>query len=507
MNTKRIIKTSLIVVLALVLALGSTAARIMTAGRRPPVQVAEPDYWPTTGWRTSTPEEQGYSSARLSEGLQGLKEKGIGIDSMLIVHNGYVVLDAHFAPYDGTFPHNLASVTKSVMTTLIGIAVEQGKVDLDKPMVTYFPGRSIANLDERKGRLTVRHLVSMRNGMQSGCYAGEEPTTAAMRAEPDWVQAALDRPMVSEPGTAFCYDSPGMHILSAILQEATGMTSLQFAQQSLFGPLGIRDAIWDVDPQGYNRGWGDLCLTPESAAKIGYLWLHHGEWDGKQIVPDAWVVDSVHAHSTSVDHDYGYGYGWWVNDSHYFAAGRGGQDIRVYPTFNTVVVLTGGGYEFSDIEGLLIPSLLLSVFPRPANPEGPASLQATLATIQQGDTASSGLPTPKLAAKVSGKTYQCEKNPAGLESASFDFSEPSVAVLHQRTLGKDITWSIGLDGHYRLQHPDGDALIGYWVDPQSFHLEIFDIGTQNYLVKFQGETVQVISKEAGLTINCSAVAQ
>ncbi len=507
MNTKHLIKAAVLTVLVAVLIVASTAAWITTAGRRAPVRVAEPDYWPTTGWRTSAPEAQGYSSKQLAEGLRGLEEKGIGVDSVLIVHNGYVVLDAHFAPYDGTFPHNLASVTKSVMTTLIGIAVDQRKIDLDRTMVSYFPGRSIANLDERKARLTVRHLVSMRNGLQSGCLPGDEPTVAAMRAEPDWVQAALDRPMVSEPGTAFCYDSPGMHILSAILQQATGMTALEFAEENLFGPLGIQDAIWDVDPQGYSRGWGDLYLTPESAAKIGYLWLHHGQWNGKQVVPDAWVVSSVHAHSTPVDHDYGYGYGWWVNNSHYFAAGRGGQEIRVYPTFNTVMVITGGGYEYSDIEGFLIPSLLLSVLPRPANPQAQAALQATLAEIQQDEAVLAALPTPQIAAEVSGRGYECDPNPAGIESARFDFADPSVAILHQRTLGQDISWPIGLDGHYRVLQPGGDALIGYWDDPQTFHMEIFDIGTQVVLVRFQGDIVQVISKEAGLTINCRAVSQ
>ncbi len=507
MNTKRIFKIGLLTALVLAVIAAATAAWIMTAGRRPPVQVAEPDYWPTTGWRTSAPEELGYSSQQLADGVRGLQEKGIAIDSLLIIHNGYVALDAHFAPYDGSFPHNLASVTKSVMTTLIGIAVDQGKLDLDKPMVSYFPGRSIANLDGRKARLTVRHLVSMRNGMQSGCFDGDTPTVDALRASSDWVQAALDRSMVAEPGTEFCYDSPGMHILSAILQEATGMTANEFAQENLFGPLGIQDAIWDIDPQGYNRGWGDLYLTPESAAKIGYLWLHHGNWNGRQVVPDAWVMNSVHAHSTPVNHDYGYGYGWWVNNSHYFAAGRGGQEIRVFPTLNTVVVITGGGYESSDVEGFLIPSLLLSVIPRPASPESQASLQATLVDIQQDDTARAGLPSPKIEADVPGKTYQCEKNPVGLESARFDFGDSSVAMLHQKTFGRDVSWVIGLDGHYRVLQPEGDALRGYWEDPQTFHLEIFDIGTQTFLVKFQADTVQLISKEAGLTINCKAVAE
>jgi hypothetical protein len=118
MNTKRIVRVSLVVVGVLLMFAVAAAGWYATSGFRPPVQVPEPNYWPTTGWRTSTPEEQGYSSERLANVLQEIQEQGIAFDSLLIVHNGYVALDAHFAPYDGTFPHNLASVTKRI-TTLI----------------------------------------------------------------------------------------------------------------------------------------------------------------------------------------------------------------------------------------------------------------------------------------------------------------------------------------------------------------------------------------------------
>ena len=144
------------------------------------------------------------------------------------------------------------------MTTLIGIAAGQGKLELDQPMVSFFPERTIANLDERKERITVRHLVSNVNGLESGCLAGDQSTIQEMMAQPDWVQAALDREMAGSRAQHFCYDSPGMHLLSAILQEATGMTALDFARQYLFAPLGIQEAIWDADPQG-TRAAGATC--------------------------------------------------------------------------------------------------------------------------------------------------------------------------------------------------------------------------------------------------------
>jgi CubicO group peptidase (beta-lactamase class C family) len=192
MKTKRIIKLSLLTVALLVLIGLGVFAWTFTAGLREPVAVPMPDYWPTKGWRTSTPEEQGFDSAKLAEGLQDIQARQIDIDSLLIIRNGYIVLDAHFDPYDGTFPHDLASVTKSVMTTLIGIAADQGKLDLDAPVVSFFPDRTIANLDERKARMTVQHLARMVNGMESGCLEGDEPTIDAMRAnqimcKPRWI--------------------------------------------------------------------------------------------------------------------------------------------------------------------------------------------------------------------------------------------------------------------------------------------------------------------------------
>ncbi len=491
-----------LVVLALLVPAG-IVGWMATPGLRPPMQVPEPNYWPTAGWKTATPEEHGYSSARLAKALQDIQERGTGIDSLLIIHNGYMLLDAHFSPYDGSFQHNLASVTKSVITTLIEIAADQGKIDLDRTMISYFPNRTIANLDERKARITVRHLMTMTTGMKSGCYADDEGALNVIRSVKDWVQGALDRPMVAEPGTTFCYDSPTMHILSAILQDTAGMTALQFATQYLFEPLGIQDAIWDVDPQGYNRGWGDLYLTPESAAKIGYLWLHQGNWDGKQIVSQNMVLDMVRRYSTKVNHDAGYGYGMWINQSFYFAAGRGGQNIIVIPAKNTVLVTTGGLFDMPEIEGDITLPVLLSGRSRKADPEGLALLQSTLKTIEMNPIRPAVYTTPAMAKTVSGKLYRCAGNPAGLESLSADFSDPAVVNVSLKLNGEDVFWKIGLDGRYRLS-ADGDGFIGYWENDNTFHLELFDIGTQNFFLKFTGDAMQLTQPDAGLAIACQA---
>jgi len=368
-------------------------------------------------------------------------------------------------------------------------------------VVSFFPDREIANLDERKAQMTVRHLVSNRNGMQSGCHEGDEPTIRAMTDQPDWVQAALDRPMVAEPGTAFCYDSPGMHLLSAILQEATGMTALEFAQQNLFAPLGIQQASWESDPQGYSRGWGDLHLLPEDLAKIGFLWLHRGSWEDKQVVSEAWVLDSVRMHSKGIEPDPGYGYGWWISDKDFQASGRGGQRVRVMASLNLMVVATGAGFEYDEVEGWLIPMLLFMSDSRPANPQGVAALESAVAAAGQEALAWPKAPVPETAQAVSGKTYRCESNPAGIETFRMDLAGDEQATLFLKMDGTDLVLPIGLDGRYRLS-PKGAGYRGFWEDGQTFQFEAFDIGVLSRQVVFDGDGVQVSLPEAGLTVAC-----
>lgn len=449
-------------------------------------------------WPASTPEEHGFDSNKLADGLLALHEQGTQIDSLLVLRNGTLVLDAYFAPYNRTIPHNLASVTKSVMTTLVGIAADQGKLQLDQPVLSFFPERTIANRDARKEAMTVRHLAGMVNGFQSGCLAGDVATINAMRANPDWVQAALNRKVIADPGTRFCYDSPGMHLLSAIVQQATGMTALDFARQNLFQPLGIDNVAWPSDPQGHNHGWGDLHLTPRDAAKIGVLWLNNGAWQGKQIVSAGWVKDSVTAHTPTGTGD-SYGYGWWVGDDDYYASGRGGQTIRVVPALNAVIVVTGNGVNFDTIASFLTAALVDPQNPLPANPQGVARLADAITALAEEPVAPRVAPESPTADSVSGKTYQFGGNVAGLHTLSLTFDEPAEAALHL-TLGdpvRRLTWPVGLDGRYRVAE-DGQAARGYWADPQTFVLDLFDIGQRTIQMHFEGDRVQVTSPAMGL---------
>jgi len=467
-----------------------------------PRPVAE--YYPTSGWRTSTPEEQGFDSAKLNEMLKSLDKGGVPVHSVLIVRNGYVVLDAYFEPYNGSFPHKLQSVTKSVTATLVGIAIDQGKLQLDQTMVSFFPDRTIANLDERKSKITVRDLVSMRNGMFSGCVQKDVETLEAMFATQKWVQDALDRKMMADPDEVWCYDSPGMHILSAILQKATGMTELEYAQQNLFEPLGITDVFWEADPQGYTHGWGDLYLKPPDAAKIGYLWLNQGRWEDKQIVSASWVSEMVKPRSHAGDDEYGYGI--WVArsqapDDSYFAVGRLGQFIRVYPSYNAIIVITAEGLSDYDEVGDRIGAAFLSLDkPLLANPAAVAELNAIVKELAQLPAFAVSA-VPETAAAVTGKRIAIEDNPQHVTELRLEFNDPKQATLYiTKSAGGDEVWSIGLDGNYRFSTVSGEGVRGYWPDEQTFVIETFEEGPSIYRFEFNGDRVAVDSPEEGLAL-------
>jgi CubicO group peptidase (beta-lactamase class C family) len=468
----------------------------------------EPPYWPTDGWQTALPETQGVDSTKLAEAMLAWREQAIPIHSLLLIRNGYVVADATFYPYDGQSAHDLASIAKSILTTLIGIAADQGKLSLDDKMVSFFPDRTIANLDARKEAITVRHLASMSSGLN--CIRDDMPnnSTGAMYASPDFVQFVLDLPMVAEPGSQFAYCSAAFHPLSAILQQATGMTALEFARQNLFEPLGINDVTWWNDPQGYTNGWADIAMHPQDMAKIGLLFLQQGQWNGQQIVSREWVAEATSTQMTPSDESLRpYGYGWWVEpdrEGAYLAGGRLGQYIIVYPEWDMILVATGGGFDVDQIEESLLASFTDREGSLPANPEGVAHLEAAVAEVARPPAAAPVLPLPDVARAISGQTFSFGPNPLGLGSLTFEFDDSAEAIVHLGSLAGDesMAIAIGLDGIYRFTTMLGDGrpggVRGHWLDPQTFVMEYTGVIANKHTeahFHFQGDGVEVTLKD------------
>jgi CubicO group peptidase (beta-lactamase class C family) len=433
-----------------------------------------------------------------------MREQKINIHSLLLVRNGRVILDACFYPYNCTSVHNMRSVTKSVTTTLVGLAIDQGKLHLTDKMISFFPDITISHPDPLLQTINIKDLVMMANGLESMGMEQDEGTLQQMEYSNNYMQFAVDRKMATKPGTKFVYDSPGMHILSGILQKATGMTELEFARQNLFGPLGIKDVVWPADAQGYTHGWGDLHLMPRDAAKIGYLWLNGGQWEGNQLISADWVKAASKTQiKTGMDDNYSYG--WWISEDSgtVSAAGRGGQSIKVTPAFNAVIVATGAGWDFDKIDPLLLASVVDVKNPLPANPAGMAKLEAALKTIQEAPAPQAVSPLPDLARKISGKTYVFDPNPGHLKTMVFnlnDATEGSFGATFDNGQ-PPLSEVIGMDGvlhmfkgEYGL--PAGNR--GHWADGNTFIMERETIAggeAFTYIVKFEGDHLTMTQSE------------
>jgi CubicO group peptidase (beta-lactamase class C family) len=458
-------------------------------------------------WPTTTLEEQGFDSNAMADVLLGLHEDIPALHSLLLIRDGKVAVDASFYPYDGSTPHELASVTKSVMTTLIAIAADEGYLELDQPMLDFFPDREVASVDDRKERVTVADLASMTGGLDCA-WQPDEPTLDEMRAADDWIQFALDRPMVAEPGERWEYCSPDMHLLSAILTEATGMTALDFGWRYLFGPLGMREVIWPADPQGYSHGWGDIYLYPRDAAKLGQLWLNGGTWEGQRIVSEAWVTAAVQPISRTSNPDDDYGYGWWVDHEsevggEFRASGRSGNYVIVYPALEIIVVTTGGSdFSSGDVTDRIGAVLVDPAGPIPANAEGAARLDDVIAELAEPPPAEAVPALPAVATEVSGVTWTFPASPLTIERLAVTFDGSAEATLAVDLQDQPpLVARIGLDGAYRFTPFDYGfplALRGAWVDEDTFVIEWTEVANRDTVLleaTFTGDTVTVSSRE------------
>ncbi|MGD8684894.1 MAG: serine hydrolase [Chloroflexota bacterium] len=449
-------------------------------------------------------------SALLAEGIDYLlQQEGFDIHSLTVIRGGHIVTDAYFYPFTAGGLHDLASVTKSFTATLVGIAIEEGLIEgLDQPVLSFFADRGIANVDTDKESMTLEDLLTMSSGLEC-THDPPDFTTMQMFGSPDWVQFAIDLRMQAAPGTRWVYCSPGSHLLSAIVAASSGRSTHEFAQEALFGPLGITDVIWLPDPQGLARGWGDLIMAPHDMAKLGYLYLRAGEWDGQQVLPSDWVMaatsPAVAAH---------YGYQWWLDpsESAFYADGRGGQRIFVFPDQDLLVVTTGGGGDSYGVLGTLLSSYVLPAVtadaPLPADPDGLALLEAREQQAATPDVAAAKPvpPLPDTASRVSERSYVLDANPVGLVSASLTFGEGAEASLSLRFAdGSQVEWLIGLDhvprvgrGLYGLPA----AATGAWESDDVFVIDLDEIGRINkdrVRTTFEGDRVTIQGLDITLT--------
>ncbi len=298
-----------------------------------------------------------------------------GIKSLLVNRNDVLVSEEYFGDGGLDSLNHVRSVTKSVMSALIGIAIDKGFVQDVNRTLTELLSSVVDSLDEAKGQITIQHLLTMTSGFQWDEMNNVTEYNNWVLSD-DQIKYILNRPLVDTPGQRFNYNTAASHLLSVILTEATGMSTLDFAKQYLFTPLGIESVAWGRFEQGYYNGGADLQLRPQDMIKLGRLYLEQGIYNSSQIIPSEWIANTTQVQistNNAVPFGPNYGYLWWMgrenNHDLYFANGYGGQFIVNVPDLNLVVVATsewrslGGraGEQWYNVLNLIMSMVLPAV--------------------------------------------------------------------------------------------------------------------------------------------------
>lgn len=391
----------------------------------------------TTSLPRSTPEAEGVSSQGIINFLDAAKASKHEFHSLMVLRHGKVIAEVWWNPYRPDLKHTMYSVSKSFTATAVGFAVSEKRLTVNDKVVSFFPDDLPANVSPNLAELRIKDLLSMSVGH-------DKDPTGPVVGEKNWVEAFLQIPVPHKPGTKFVYNSVATFMLSAIVQKVTGQKILDYLQPRLFTPLGIQGLDWEVNPQGINVGGWGLRLKTEDMAKFGQLFLQKGMWNGKQILPAAWVEeastmkimqnpDAPAEQLKSSDWLQGYGYQMWRSrHNSYRGDGANGQYILVLPEQDAVIITTA---EAPDMQGEinLIWEHLLPAF-QPKKLPNNAKLQAELkAKIDRQFIA---LPPksfiPATQASLNGKTYGVFSGNKNLQQVRFDFVD-NIATLTLQT--------------------------------------------------------------------------
>ncbi|GAB1450331.1 hypothetical protein MASR2M47_03870 [Draconibacterium sp.] len=382
----------------------------------------------------STPEEQGVSSQALLDFVDAVENSKHELHSFMVLRRGKVVAEGWWNPYKPELKHTMYSTSKSFTSTAIGLAVSENLISVSDKVISYFPDYLPDTISENLADLEIRDLLSMTFGQEP------EPPFPTIVGSDNWVKAILATPIPNKPGSVFLYNSFGTYMLAAIIRKVTGENVVDYLKPRLFEPLGITGADWEVDPMGTNTGGWGLRVKTEDMAKLGQLYLQHGKWNEKQILPEEWVEEATTSkilqspdlsqeERQNSDWLQGYGYKFWRSrHNSYRGDGAYGQFILVLPEKDAVIAITA---ETSDMQGELnlVWDNLLPGFQDEkiaANPEIYNQLKQKLKSL--------ALLPPKVDASSSTKSLFTQKSfkfpdNGNLKSISFSFENEICKAL------------------------------------------------------------------------------
>jgi CubicO group peptidase (beta-lactamase class C family) len=328
----------------------------------------------------SSPEAQGVASDSIRAFVEAANAKVDTMHSFMLLRHGQVIAEGWWKPEAADKPHILHSLSKSFTSTAVGLAVSEGKLSIDDPVLKFFPDDAPPQPTENLKAMRVRDLLTMNTGHQS---------EAKFNSETPWVKSFLAQPVPFKPGTHFLYNTPGTHTLSAIVTKVTGQTGLDYLKPRLFDPLGIENPEWGSSPQGNSFGGWGLKIRTEDIARFGQLYLQKGRWNGAQLIPAAWVEQATskqvsNGSDPTKDWDQGYGFQFWrCRHNAYRGDGAFGQFCVVLPELDAVVAITADTRDMQGELNVVWDHLLAAFRPVPieANPAEEKKLKEKLADL------------------------------------------------------------------------------------------------------------------------------
>ena len=382
----------------------------------------------------STPEAAGVSSAGILAFLAAAVQAKIELHGFMLARHGRVIAEGWWQPYGPQFNHTLYSLSKSFTSTAVGFAVAEGRLAVNDKVIKFFPDELPAVVGENLAALRVRDLLSMSVG------SAKEPTHDMVKEE-NWVRSFLAAPIAHTPGSTFMYNSGATYMCSAIVQKLTSQRILDYLTPRLFEPLGIYGATWEVCPRGINTGGWGLSVPTEALAKFGQLYLQKGVWQGRQLLPAAWIEEATTRKiqqsapakparpNEQNDWLQGYGYQFWrCLHNAYRGDGAFGQFMVVMPEQDAVVTINAEAGNMQSELDLVWDHLLPALHTQPLPPDAAncARLQHTLSTLA---LPLAGTARPEVALHPTGrKVFKLDANSLGLESVAFDFRRGDCAV-------------------------------------------------------------------------------
>lgn len=335
----------------------------------------------------STPEAQSVSSAGIRAFVEAADAQVDTMHSFMLMRHGQVIAEGWWKPESANKPHVLYSLSKGFTSSAVGLAVAEEKLSIDDPVLKFFPDEAPAQPSDKLKAMRVRDLLTMSTGHQTEPkFTPDEP----------WVKTFLAHPVEHKPGTHFLYNSPGTYMCSAIVQKLTDGTVLDYLRPRLFEPLGIEGAEWSTSPQGVSTGGWGLFLKTEDIAKFGQLYLQKGQWNGKQLIPAAWIKQATakqvsNGSDPSKDWDQGYGFQFWrCRHGAFRGDGAFGQFCIVLPEQDAVVVISADTKDMQAQLNLVWDKLLPAFQPAPLPPNAGEEdqLKQTLANlaVREGHT-------------------------------------------------------------------------------------------------------------------------